>query len=346
MEKVHNGLDAGEDSGHVEDILKDEQLEEISVHDRLPDEPDVDISEDASPDCITDSECSDGNPCNGEETCLDGICRPGENAEDATPCIAPDGAPGRCYDGFCWPEQCGNEITDSTEECDDGNDISGDGCEPDCTYTCHNDSECSDDNPCTDNTCIEGGSGRLCHSSYNTSFCDDGDPCTEGDHCDGIGFCAGEPVLCSDPPPDYCSDGFTLVVYDSTGTCDGSGGEAVCIYGSSFQPCEFGCRDGECRDNPQQLLDINIYVDNFCNMNVVPAEVNVAPGNTVLLTYHNRSVDYEVDVWLSYGGGYLDLETGHSWADSFEWCTSDHVYTGYADISTACSNHRLLIHCL
>ena len=63
------------------------------------------------------------------------------------------------------------------------------------------------------------------------------------------------------------------------------------------------------------------------------------------------SVDYEADVWLSYGGGYLELELGNTWDDPFEWCTGPNASTGYADISiagggnNACPKHRMKINC-
>jgi hypothetical protein len=155
--------------------------------------------------------------------------------------------------------------------------------------------------------------------------------------------CAG--ITCDTPPPDECRDAYNLIVYDAQGTCESPGGQAECVYGDTIVPCEFGCVAGQCEPDPQQRLGINIYVDNFCNMTVDPQEVIVPAGDTAILTYNNLSEWYEVDVWLSYGGGYLDLATGDSWADQFEWCTGDSVYTGYADISTACSSHRLLIHC-
>lgn len=92
--------------------------------------------------------------------------------------------------------------------------------------------------------------------------------------------------------------------------------------------------------------DVQIYVDNFCNMNVVPKVFNVPRGASLKLTYYNRSVDYPVDVWLSYGGGFLDLATGANWPDRFEHCRNPRPYSSYADISTACSNFRLMINCL
>jgi subtilisin family serine protease len=42
------------------------------------------------PQCVTDSACNDGNPCNGIETCGSGVCASGTplNCDDANPCTA------------------------------------------------------------------------------------------------------------------------------------------------------------------------------------------------------------------------------------------------------------------
>lgn len=96
---------------------------------------------------------------------------------------------------------------------------------------------------------------------------------------------------------------------------------------------------------------VHILIDNFCNTSASPTSFTVAAGQTLQLTYHNHSVDYDADVWLSYGGGYLGLITGGTWADQFTFCTSPNPYTAYADISiaggggSACPGYRLLIHC-
>lgn len=97
--------------------------------------------------------------------------------------------------------------------------------------------------------------------------------------------------------------------------------------------------------SPRQ--DVNIYVDNRCNMDVQPKVLDVPPGvPSITVTYYNRSRDYPVDVWLSYGGGFLDLKTGTSWADRFEHCRlGRRPYSAYADITTACSRYRLMINC-
>ncbi len=92
--------------------------------------------------------------------------------------------------------------------------------------------------------------------------------------------------------------------------------------------------------------NVDIYVDNFCKMDVLPKKFDVPRGTYLKLTYNNRSRDYAVDVWMSYIGGYTDLKTGTSWADRFEHCRTPRPSTAWADISTACSKYRLMINCL
>lgn len=64
-------------------------------------------------------------------------------------------------------EVCGDGVTGSGEQCDDGNNVDGDCCSSDCVF--------------------------------ETGPCDDGDLCTTGDVCDGAGTCTGPlPVTCDD----------------------------------------------------------------------------------------------------------------------------------------------------
>ena len=91
---------------------------------------------------------------------------------------------------------------------------------------------------------------------------------------------------------------------------------------------------------------VSIYVDNTCKMDVVPKSIDVPRGTTLKLTFNNRSRDYEVTVWMSYGGGYTDLATGGAWPDPIDHCRLPRPYNEYADISTACSSYRMMIHCL
>lgn len=94
------------------------------------------------------------------------------------------------------------------------------------------------------------------------------------------------------------------------------------------------------------VTGVDIYVDNFCKMDVIPKVLSVPRGATLKVTWYNRSRDYPVTVWLSYGGGYTDLMTGKAWAEPIEHCRLPRPYSEYADISTACSSYRLMMNCL
>jgi cysteine-rich repeat protein len=61
--------------------------------------------------------------------------------------------------------ECGNGVTEGAEECDDGNVTDGDGCERDCTFSCRVAADCDEGDPCTFDTCMAGGTGRICQRS-------------------------------------------------------------------------------------------------------------------------------------------------------------------------------------
>jgi cysteine-rich repeat protein len=82
---------------------------------------------------------------------------------DGTPC----GVGMICLSEECFTSVCGDGYIDATkdEECDDGNDVAGDGCEMDCTYSCHELADCSDDDACTGfENCIVVPTGKRCQA--------------------------------------------------------------------------------------------------------------------------------------------------------------------------------------
>lgn len=106
--------------------------------------------------CTTDSDCPAGEVCRlpdrvcvpREPACGDSACN---GSEDCTSCPGDCGAcPATCGDaacmdmagescetcpmdcGVCPGDKCGNGVVDDDEQCDDGNDLPGDGCTPDC----------------------------------------------------------------------------------------------------------------------------------------------------------------------------------------------------------------------
>jgi cysteine-rich repeat protein len=113
---------------------------------------------------------------------------------------------------------CGDGILDDTEDCDDGNNDSGDGCSATCDYEnpygCGN-GELEDNEDCDDGNNEDGdGCSASCTvepppppSGYcGDGMLDEGEACDDGNTTagDGCNACAIEPP----PPPDgYCGDG-------------------------------------------------------------------------------------------------------------------------------------------
>jgi hypothetical protein len=91
---------------------------------------------------------------------------------------------------------------------------------------------------------------------------------------------------------------------------------------------------------------VDIDVSNTCEMSVSPTEITIPADQIAYFCWRNRSADYPVDVWLSYGGGYTDLAPGATWNEPPGHCLGPTAHDEYADVSTACSDFRFLIHCL
>ena len=94
------------------------------------------------------------------------------------------------------PRTCGDGVVDEDEgeECDDGNDIDGDGCDSDCTWSCRIGADCDDGNPCNGKETCDADDTHTCLPGENAEggkWCDDGLFCTLVDECDGEGSCIG-----------------------------------------------------------------------------------------------------------------------------------------------------------
>ena len=194
--------------------------------------------------CEGDEDCEDdGNFCNGEEYCnLDEyICDRRDVPEDGTPC----GGPIRfiCIDGACAESMCGDGFTDEgmdpPEECDDSNDEEGDGCDNDCTYSCHDDFDCDDGNNCTRDRCYTWSSHTCIFMlEPNTTMCRG-----PAGPCDASEFCDGESVECPE-------DGFepsSTVCREAEDACDAA---ENCTGSSASCPDNAFAEEGtECNDD-------------------------------------------------------------------------------------------------
>lgn len=154
-----------------------------------------------------------------------------------------------CLEEVCRPSTCGDGYVDDAlgEECDDGNDASGDGCEPEsCTWSCERDDDCND--------------GRFCSGTetcdQEAHVCLGGDP-QEGEPCEtrdgGAGTCSADgycvPDGCGNGSPDSgedCDDpSLPGCEYDCTFTCTS---DADCDDGdvcNGEETCQ--CSGGDCQ---------------------------------------------------------------------------------------------------
>jgi cysteine-rich repeat protein len=95
------------------------------------------VTDAATPACKIDAECDDGNPCNGAESCHSGGCAAAEAVEDGFDCSSKTEAR-VCVLGNCIASRCGDGLLDPAgdEDCDDSNEVSNDGCESNCKFSC------------------------------------------------------------------------------------------------------------------------------------------------------------------------------------------------------------------
>ncbi len=121
---------------------------------------------------------------------------------------------------------CGDGHVDTGEDCDDANEVNGDGCENDCTHSCELDSDCDDGDVCSGvETCDAASSYACVPGSFEVdgTLCDADGLSTTRDICLG-GACGLS--SCGDGYPDTeegeeCDDGNLL---------DGDGCENDCTY--------------------------------------------------------------------------------------------------------------------
>lgn len=190
--------------------------------------------------CRLSSECDDGEECNGEESCTGHACRPGTPLANGTVCG--DGLV--CLDGACVSGGCGDGVVAGAEECDDANDVDGDGCDGDCTWTCEGDDECNDLRLCNGTETCD--TGR--HVCLAGTPAGDGTPCTTSEGLDGAcrgGLCA--PDTCGNGAPETgeeCDDGNLVpddgCEADCTWTCEGDPECADTRFCNGAETCDVG----------------------------------------------------------------------------------------------------------
>ena len=141
---------------------------------------------------------------------------------------------------FEIPATCGDRVVDPGEECDDGNAVSGDGCEVTCRFSCHGDDECMD--------------GSVCNGSESCNI--DSHTC--------VGGVPGEDgFVCVAEPRRICLEGVCEASVCGDGFVDEGGGEFCepALSPSCREDCTYAClTDEECPDDADVCNG-----DEFCN---------------------------------------------------------------------------------
>lgn len=193
--------------------------------------------------CTNASQCNDNDVCS-VDSCVDGFCRY-QSATDGTVCadsLFCNGAE-TCQSGVCR----GTAPCKSQAHCNETTDT---------CRACLVNSECNDNNPCTDDACS---ASFTCTFTAHTRTCNDGNVCTTNDRCNA-GACVGG-------PPPNCNDNNVC----TTDTCDPTLG---CIFTDNLLPCDDGsactlqdfCLQGTCRaGRNRDCNDNNACTNDSCN---------------------------------------------------------------------------------
>jgi len=229
--------------------------------------------------------CSDGNGCTDDSCDEDGDICINANVTDGTLCD--DGAfctvDEFCTSGTCGggnPRDCGDGNECTSDVCNETNDVcehpavaDGETCD-DGEYCSTGDQcvagacvgsgarDCSDDNPCTTDTCDEVGNACVNTPLSDGTACDDGEFCNVGEVCTA-GICGGgAPRSCSDG--NSCTSDTCDEVNDTCTNTNLPNGSA-CDDGIYCTVDEF-CTGGSCGGgSPRDCSDGNQCTGDVCD---------------------------------------------------------------------------------
>lgn len=204
-----------------------------------------------APNCEEDADCLNTEACDGEESCVDGVCQPGTpiNCDDGNFCNGTE----TCVEGSCvggTPPSCDDNVACTDDSCSENECVHtpnaalcpGDGTFCNGVEACNPLTGCvSPGNPC-DETQVCDESLDACRACANDDECDDGNPCTVGHACNE-GMCiAAVPVDCSGSDTE-CADA----------ACDPSGEPGNCDILAPL-PNGTPCSDGLYCTNPDTCV--------------------------------------------------------------------------------------------
>ena len=248
-----------------------------------------DGSFEANPDAgdISCLRCGDGviNPGEDCNTCLDLRCEqnqnclPGNSGADERGCVQ------------LGPE-CGNNVQEEGEQCDDGNIVNNDGCSSTCNYElvdpgeegCPEGSSLCGDGTCSLNCWATSNDYPSCN---NNNQCETGEGCNCGDcdnrqdTCSAGLSCSSVDVACCDDIRNgecnpYCSsvdpDCGGVFLEQNPESCQRGSPDGICGFGESCicPDCSGrvdGCSEGNICSPERNVCGCNTAADGFCTLN-------------------------------------------------------------------------------
>jgi MYXO-CTERM domain-containing protein len=193
--------------------------------------------------------CDDGNDCSTGDRCTDDPDNDSGTPPVSPRACAPTGGvicsnPNPCKSRQCVMDACPfPDLPDGTACSTQNRCIIGEACQDgECTGEARN---CSDDNPCTTDSCepdmsdpdADPVTGCKHVPTSTSTTCDDVNPCTEDDHCQGDGACEGTARECQ--ALDECH---------GAGSCDPGSGDCTDPVLEDGTACESTgrCASGTC----------------------------------------------------------------------------------------------------
>jgi len=187
--------------------------------------------------------------------CGDGVANPALPCDDV-------GATAAC-DTDCTPAECGDGVVNPAagEQCEDGNEVDGDGCDSNCTLTA-----CGNGIVTVGEQCDGAGATETCDADCTVRVCGDGtrntaagEECDRGDAIDGDGCdsnctrtaCGNGIVttgeVCDDAGASATCDPDCTLPWCGDGTHNAAAGEE-CDDGGDSAACDMDCTLAECGD--------------------------------------------------------------------------------------------------
>ena len=211
-----------------------------------------------------ENDCTDDDPCNGAETCFEGLCQDGEDlvCDDENPCTDDSCVENEgCLYTNNDANACANEdVCDGIETCLEGVCTAGDAL------------VCDDTKPCTDDTCdaVDG----CVYTNNDANVCLDDTVCNGDEACVDGECVAGVALVCDDMKPctdDTCDavDGCVYTNNNANVCLDETvcNGDETCVDGECAAGVALVCDDLEpCTDDTCDAVDGCVYTDNDANV--------------------------------------------------------------------------------